>query len=630
MKIKEGLNDKENKKRSNNNRGRNRRGRSANERTPRKGGKGMEDSSVPVYTGSSDNDPSWYIPNGQLIKDVASIPTVFRSGAPVELNPMVPEGGYTVGVTTMNVPGIAAYYTMPMFGDSTDNFDAINTAANAFFVELRRATSGTSYYEDADAMLYLLACSNVLSAYAFVVRIYGLINYYRLENSYTPRALVEAMGVDYDDVSLHLADFRANLNKFAYRLQSIAIPKVTDYITRSVFMYENIYMDSSNNKCQYYMYSPAGFYQYVEGGPTTETAVGNLVFIPLNNFSTSVPANAPIKPIPGKLTHTELLIMLNTLLSPILESQDFGYIIADILKAMGTSNMYSVSPIAETYVNSPVYNPEVLAQMENAFVYGYNYVSAGVKQTVEINSTTLTPYFGATDSDTHNTISSIIYGDYVWKYPTLGTFFHDTVIPLNFHYDSISPENIMVASRLSSSGSMLLDFNQTPISSEALHFVDNQAKIALMPRTCGSDIVVCASMFYYNSKTGSGKQEAVSVDFKTKNLFESTSAIFLNELGNVNGLIDKMQLLSTFDWHPRMDVAYLGYTSQAITAATAYDSTVWPSGKYYKPSSNIVISPVSEGVWDLDNYALVSEFELKRMHDIAIWGLFTSKLNVIQ
>lgn len=587
----------------------------------------QDNSSVPVYTGSTDNDPSWYVPNGQLIKDVASIPTVFRSGAPVILNTDPVESPSEFRTVEMNAPGIMALYTMPMFGDGHDEYSALNTAANAFFIELRRATSGTSYYEDVDSMLYLLAGANVLSAYAFVVRVYGLINYYKLENAYTPRALVEAMGVDYDDVSTHMADFRAMLNKFAYRLQSIALPKVTDYITRAVFMYENVYTDASSSKAQYYMYSPVGFYQYNEGGDSVETAAGALYFRPLRYFTSSHSETTPDPALPGigMMSHTELINMLNALLDPILESQDMGYIMADVLKAMGSGAMYSVTPIAETYINAPVYNPEVLAQIENAFIYGYEFVSAGVNQKVEIGRSSLVPYFGAIHTQMVQSIDSKTYNAAAWQMPTLGQFYHDSRIPLNFHYDSVSPENIMVASRLATSGSMLYDFTDTAVRASDLGFSATMQKIAEQPRTCGSDIVVNARLLYYPNVKNSGNQTPTEATFNTKFLIEGIGSLADQ---TIQYMATVQQLLSTFDWHPRFDLAMIKQNLAVTPTFTA--STVWPGGYVAKYSPNMIFGTLSKGSWDLENYAVLSEYELQRMHDIAIWGLFTSKLNVVQ
>lgn len=605
-------------------RGRNRGGRNQGNRY---GDKGQGSSSVPVYTGSSDNDPSWYVPNSQLIKDVASIPTVFRSGAPIILNPEKSESGTPAVFGNEYIPGIMTLYTMPMFGDGHDNYDALNTASNAFFIELRRATSGTSYYEDVDSMLYLLAAANILSAYAFVVRAYGLINYYRLENAYTPRALVRAMGIDYDDVSTHMADFRASLNKFAYRLQSIAIPKLTDYITRAVFMYENVYTDSESNKPQYYMYSPAGFYQYSEGGPSVETAAGGLKFRPLSNFVAGNTGPYPAIPTPGSLKHGDLINMLNNLLDPILESQDMGYIMADILKAMGTSNMYAISPIAETYTNAPVYNKEVLMQFENAHVYNYYYVSAGVKQNIQIGSSVLQPYFAGNEYSGVTSINSKKYINAVYQRPSLSQYFWDKRIPLNFHWNDVSPENIMVATRLSSSGSKLTDYTGYPINKADLGVTDDVQPIFLEPRTCGSDIAVGARISYYNSIANSGTQTAVTYDFGTKNFVLNMFPVGAADI-EAGYEFEMMQALAGFDWHPRADFAGLIVGS---TLPAFKQSQIWENGFYCDWTPNQFVPYArTQGVWDIDNYAVISEYELQRMHDIAIWGLFTSKLNVVQ
>lgn len=571
-------------------------------------GRGKEQGTVSIYTGSSDNDPSWYIPTAQLAKDVASFPTILRSGRPFNLG---------TGAL-INTPGVMALYTIPSFGTLEANqSEALNAASSAFFNSLRRATSGTSYYEANDSMLYLLSVGSLMSYYAFLVRIYGVMNYYSVANSYTPEALITAMGVDFKDISKNMANFRAGINQLAYQMQVLVAPTVIDYITRHIFLYESIYQDSTNGKAQYYLYSPVGFLQYSEG--TSSSAAGKLHFYTFQEFTETTGDNNNFFPPFGTadgLTAQQLITYGYSLLNPILGSESMNFIMADVAKAFGTENNYRVSPIAETYLNPPVHNPEVLMQMENAFLYGYNSVGLDITQSVSVNDSHLSIDFrGATSPQPYTTgVSADTLSMIIGSFPSM----NDSNIPLNFHFNNPTPENILVATRLAGAGSKTVshaewipnsyDENATPLNT------------ALQPLTCGSEIVAKAYVYYYSTASGYVSKSPVSIPIQTKMNYTTTTgsggAMTIPE-SVANNFITIGQLFSTFDWHPRLD----------FLCGTHGNGIVIGPQPAWNPSDTRIMVP---GVWDLDNYGEVSLSELIRLNDVAILGQFTNKMDLFK
>lgn len=551
----------------------------------------------PVKTGSRDNDPSWYIPNGQIAADVASLPTVIRNGSPINNNSTASLTSQSSSVTY--VPGVMVLYTIPMFGSAEDNYSQLNVASTAFWQELRRAKSGRIYYEKNNSMMYLIAVGNLYSFYSFVTRLYGFMGEFSSLNAYTPKTIVKAMGVNFDDIDQNLANFRTWINQFAYKVQAIPAPNVTDYITRQIFMYESIYMDANSEKSQWYMYTPYGFYQYSEG--TSTSAQGSLTLKPLPCFTKGVSQGMNQANL---MSANDIMEYGNALYQAIITSQDMSqYIPTDILNAFGT-NIYTLNPIAENFQTKPVYNAEVLSQFENAYIYGFEEAYAQLLQDNSLNNSHLyaTTYFSPTNFGTEYDITG---WDGVVSSPNYGMYLNrrqlDT-IALNFHKPSFSPEDVLVATRMSGIPPRYLPGSSWTAPSGASYTA------CVVPRLCGSSIAMHGEIFYFETPTqvglGRASHKAFASDWPINIPTGSGS-----ELGvSIQHLADRfreMQMLSTFDWHPAVCNVILPKVSDLTTTAQIYASGM---------------------AFDLDNYTILSADLLKQINGAALLGEFTNKM----
>lgn len=545
-------------------------------------------SAVPIETGSSDNDPQWYVPSGQLIKDVASFPTAIPNGAPffrgksrkgdIDFAP-------TVYSQSQYCPGIMTYNVVPAFGESYDSISPISIAANALFTAVRQATSGTSYYETPDLMLAVCALSSAFSFYSWLCRIYGVMNTYSVYDRYLPKALVTAMGVDFDDILENKADFREFINTYAYKLASFAIPKDVTYITRQIFLYEGIYKDADGRKAQYYMYNPWGFYIW---NPTTTSGVGELTLKKLEPEVSST----------NGLTFAELSTYADDLLRPLLNSQDFRYVQADFLKAFGEQGMFKVAPISETFTVAPEYSSEVLMQFENAYIYiEPDSITATLTQNPGIGGYFTTSYSLDYLGNGPSEIAALVKLTQNGVDP-LGVLKNDKIL-LNFHKDDVTPEDIMVASRLSSAGPST--FTSDGVGGN-FHYT---------PSNVASEFIAGAKIWYYEFENDTtDKAVLTSFDFNHYNLAlmykqnDSTGPQY--DVAAVGRMFLLQSLISAFDWHPH--VAYtIGKISSSIN--DSYGS--------------IAQSPL---VFDLDTYCILDEKELQSVNTVAMLGLMSCKL----
>lgn len=564
-----------------------------------------ERAGVAIETGSSDNDVSWYIPNDQLLKDVASFPTDIPNGSPIINREYLSD--YAANDTFMNwnvqnqiSPGVMVYYVVPTFGDSHDSISPISIAANALFTSVRQATSGTSYYETPDLMLYTAAFASAYSLYAYLIRLYGMMNKYSVYDRYLPKALVTAMGADFDDLLANKADFREYINTFAYQLAQFAIPKDINYITRQIFLYENVYKDANSRKAQYYMYNPKGFYVLNPGSGDSPIATLNytdLPYVPENN-------ELPGPNNPKLMKFSDIRTYVDDLIRPLMASQDFRYIQADFIKAFGSESMFKVAPIAETFTVEPVWNEEVLMQMENAFIYPWAHITATLTQNPGIGGYFTTDYrlgFYSTDKvNAHYTQFAKYYED---KFDPVQTLLNDKHILLNFHKDTVSPEDIMIATRLATTGMEGVVITEQP--SDLTYW---------MPSNPASEIISGAQIFAFDVTEKEPYGEAFLQDwyFDHYNLFTigyqgTTNTVPVNLLARQFAV---QSVLSTFDWHPKVEFNQVVYSSNNATLG--------------KPTLGLLNR--NGLVFDLDIYARIDAKELESINTVAMLGLFSTPL----
>lgn len=363
------------------------------------------DKEVHIGKTNACNDVSWYTSSPELLKAAASIPSYYTNGASLPFN------------SAKSVPGILACYWNPNLGPSENtastgvSYPAINQAANSMYSFVVHANSRNKSYDAPDLMMLVLAGAQLFSAIAHGIRVYGVMRYYEEQNLYLPKALVRAMGFDYDDLKSNLARMWFDINEMISRSSQIWIPNTMPIIERWFWLNSNVYTDATTPKSQYYLTVPMRFYQYDETKYTTGGAL-----VPTTWQGNTVQ------------TWSQYVTIVNGMFNALLDSQDRGIIFGDILKAYGQEKIYTLSPIPADYMVTPVYDQEVLTQLEN--------------------STAVTMFLG--DIHTSPSFHITIEGSVNNSAPTTtnGLWLPSTSV-LNYHNtQEMTPEMNMVATRL--------------------------------------------------------------------------------------------------------------------------------------------------------------------------------------
>lgn len=448
---------------------------------------GMKEKFKDTKVTSKCNDVTWYAANSELLKSAASLPFSTTSGLPVDIFPETKEG----------VPGILTiHWTPALFGATYahDNkpytpSDAIkgnwanapvNQAACSMYSYTVHANSRNKSYDAADEMLLVLAGAQVFSMLAFGIRAYGIMRKYDQQNAYTPAHLIRAMGFEYSSLQSNLANMWFTLNDLIDRAQQIWIPNTFPFIERWFWMNSNLYKDASGVKSQYYMFVPATFYQYNE---TLNDMGGGL---------------EPINWLSSTHTWSDYVNMVTTAIEKLLLSQDRGIIFGDILKAYGADKLYKIGTISSDYMVEPVYDQEVLTQIEN--------------------STALPIYPKAISQWDNGALSQ----EFSEQNPV--KFINKSV--LNFHTDAVpTPEMIMVATRL------------TTLGVAGTIKSDGSAYTAIAPGTTGTEYV-------------NGYAVWTLVNGQLLSDWITTTNSFGNETSATAADLQRMSRWCSFDWAP--------------------------------------------------------------------------------
>ena len=569
-----------------------------------------------VCAGSKDNDPAWYALNPQLLKDAASFPYAWPLGNRLNV------GKFGSQINKGSLPGILVMNWAPTIGYSKDGTSPVNVASINTYTKVRHDNSGHANYDHADYMMYLLAMDSVYAFHSWMRRVYGCMLTYSNTNRYYPRAIVEAMGVDFDSLQGDLSDFRQYINTYAIKASALAVPAKMSYMTKHYWMSEGLYYDSQQDKPQTYLFNPLGFYRFTIS--TGDSAHGKLEFQPM--FSSGDVSVASVRtPSIGtsicagcnattKWTLTDFINYGDNLLAPIISDEDFGIMSGDTLKSFGIGGCYTLPVTEETYTVVPSYSAEVLDQIQNATFIGMPVVST---MTVDQNVAIGAGWIVADPKFTHPWVESVSGNEL----PGQNAFLVNRFV--TFEHGDIKPENTMEATRW------------TNISVEVTPEGTREYRVP----TIGSEVMCTGNICYfteqadgsmeptftdsiYVSMNADAKVDSIGqeIDVSNPDMFNKKMGIVLQSM---NSVLAKQYLLiqqmGVFNRHPAvylssylgLDLGYSYYAQNAANRSTgrlAIDNYNTINGLLFDVNYYAILN--STDLEEMSNIALLSEFDV--------------------
>lgn len=454
------------------------------------------------------NDFDWYNKIPGLVSDYASLPCANPLGGGLIVsdgpnNKMVLQMD-TVGSAAKSVPGIITYTMDITATPSYDATSAINIAATKLYSIDRRANSGATNYDKTDLFMVGMALDSAYTLYDILGRAYRQMTHFNPMSRYTPDILSQAMGFDNQALSSSFTAFKGILDLFASKLGSINFPDVFPFIRKHRWAFSMVYTDATHSRAQMSLYVPRGLYKWVEG---TDSKPTHLEYVTLDELFG----------VGGGLISSldEIQLAIDTLMNPILGSQDIGTISGDIAKAWSENELIKISLVSDTDTIVPIYSEEIINQM--------------------MNTTVVAPL---ENNDVVVNYSDTVSGPFLECKPVV--VLSDPQILQYQHYQLMNlsvdptPENITTATR----NMVTVDLgSSTPVTDGT--FITS------------CDTLVCASMQIFWRNFGSEDPHDVNPTGYDRARF--TNATIIPQVASQIDTATKLRvasLISAFDWHP--------------------------------------------------------------------------------
>lgn len=520
------------------------------------------------------NDISWYSRNPELLKSAASYPFGEILGGQVwQKSPAYIPGVMKIQFSFSFGGPLSARYLDGINISGPWYPEAVNQAGKANYSFQVHANSRDYNYEYQDLSMITIAGMQVFAALAHVIRAYGIAKTYAEKSMYKPEAYLRAMGFDPMEVRNNLGQMWFDINNLIAQTSQIWIPSEAPVLKRWIWLCSSLFTDAQSALGQTYLFVPSGFFQYNETSSTTGGCLEPATYDSGTSWQPLHTANAN--------SWANWVNTIQHMIDRLVNSEDRGIMFGDILNAYGSDRIFAMPPVPVDTRIEPVFQPEVLTQIENLTVTSA--VCYGLRQ----DSTGLYPLMGGAASAAAYAASRIAPNEPV----------------LNFHQpQQPTPEQIVIATRLASAGSVVVKDTVTYASQAAVQESDSSVKqntgagYSIMPLAFGSELVHSISFIAKSSTAASGWANVV---YPYSPVFNADKWALMDDGASI-----PMDYLS-FDWAPFI------YRMSADDAALLQ-------------TEGSMIGHVLQASGDYDNYTTLDANELSKLHQMALmseWGL---------
>lgn len=302
------------------------------------------------------NHISWYVPDSNLLNDVAAIPFNYRVGDQMPVA-ITHNADNSISSSNYIMAGILGTYFTPTYGDLSAPNSPGNVASQAVYSWVRHANSGARNYDAVDLMIYLLAMDSIYMGLAWCQRLVATVMMFNARNTYTPTAILNSCGVSTAaDIYGDLPAMRSKLNQMILKATTLAVPRTLPIYDRHTFMCSNIYVDEPNALGQYYIFNPSVLWKFVNMADG-RGALQAVDFVSAASLATP------------KAWDT-MFDIVDNLINAVYSDEDAGIMSGDMLKAYGEGNLFKLLTIPSDIVAVPVYDHEMLEQIHNSVSWG--------------------------------------------------------------------------------------------------------------------------------------------------------------------------------------------------------------------------------------------------------------------
>lgn len=314
-----------------------------------------------TFKGDARNDVSWYNRNPNLLLAAGSFPYPNRPGMVVNYGTYKPTA--TSGVVTNTfegaIPGAMVLDWIPNLGRSQVATDPASVLGKEIYARVRQVYAGALEADAPDFVMYVMAMDSIFSYIAWLKRVYRCINAWSPENYFTPDGVLTAFGftpAEIVNLRTEKTELWQDINDLVLQSHKFTVPSSMDVFNRHYWMSDNIYTDAQSLNAQFYIFNLQAVYKYQELNMQSGDPAAGLAMTLL-----------PTAKSRSSSLHAKDLYQFGVALINALVAWDDAYTINGYLRrAFEGDSQFIVSEIASTEILTPVYEPEVLMQIENS------------------------------------------------------------------------------------------------------------------------------------------------------------------------------------------------------------------------------------------------------------------------
>lgn len=249
--------------------------------------------------------------------------------------------------------------------------------------QLRTANSGAINYSPADLERYIQNARVVWAISATLNRLYKTTYTYLSTNASVPYSFITAMGCDPESIISNSANLLMYTQRFEQQIR-VNVPITMDYINRTRWLFENVFVEGQSIKAQYYIPIIHKNYSGLDG-----QLKGGLMYYTTDNGNPIVNIGWSAAVSAGQLEETwdydTLILRCEEIKNAILNDPLMQYIAGDMIKAFGDRAFQkSTAPqISDTL--EPVFDEYILSQFQNAYVTNVTDTTADANQLANLS-----------------------------------------------------------------------------------------------------------------------------------------------------------------------------------------------------------------------------------------------------
>lgn len=456
-----------------------------------------------METRDRDNDPNWYFGDKALADQTSALSFQQLAGYSIDTSEASYPIGNIVALPLTPCPGVVqgagAYNTIEVqkYG--------INMAGFKLFSKLSAYTGRIATYSPGDVSMMILYMGEVISAFEWVRRCFGVANIYSMRNRAYPRAVLRALRVDPDDLYASLANYRMKYNSLITLLNQVPIPKGLPYFEKCASLFEKIYVDAPSPMAQ------TLFWTLGTTWTLDETSDPNGTRLVTTGWNTNLNDGGmhQVEPMSWYLTKLESMVQA------LLNSSSFQVVYTDLLNLsvkLGTK-FWVFDYLFEGYTVAPEFNQNFMLQVHNCTINGF---PVAVTNDNHLVSDGVTP---------RNDVVSCPAVNGIYYNPALSR-----IIATDNKSLTVMPENQII--------DML-----TPEPS-----VEDRVEVLRFTSSCGTRSVAVGSNYTLVDNSFPDHYVNAMVIFKTDN----TEIVVTHAITDKAGISLIAPYLSVVDWAPRL------------------------------------------------------------------------------